>query len=346
MGVPLGDAAVPAPLAGSGVTSSQVLPSAGSVDVVLGLALCSSGVLVLLPMKSAFADQGGAPKDQSGLISTICTLFAQCYFWAVYGHLIGQYDIFHFNGFGAGMCFAYLWLLCRGSRNKHCRQYMMLSVAVVIGLSFCIMGSVMPLANKAEACAYAAMLFSFLQSATPLVKVVIMFRQQTSSDFPFALAVSSCISNILWAEYALLVHDNMYLLSNVLNTMVDALSLFLAAVANLAFGDSRDTVFAFGDPDGQPLMPRTKRQSRMTDPFQSWLAPLGKRADVASGRGHKLAGGYNSFGDDSYRDVEFEVHTTLDRQCFESGLEEDQCRRYPGSIPMQVSGGRVSICVL
>jgi len=255
-------------LSATGVSTASIhmppqQPSSSSADAVLLLALCSSCAQILVPMKSAFFGSSAslpaqaAPKDRQGLVVTSATLFAQCYYWAIYGHLIGQYDIFRFNSLGAVMCLAYLVFLCRGSFHSSSSngRSCVLAVTGIVATSLLLISLPVAAFGKAQLCAYLAMLFSFLQSCTPLVKAVKMLREGSTCGFPYAIAVSSCISNILWADYALLVHDGMYFASNILNMIVASLALALGV--HMSFGEGRGSSSLLScDADAHPLMPR------------------------------------------------------------------------------------------
>lgn len=258
-------------------------PPSTSADAVLLLALCSSCVQILAPMKSALFGASkssfaqAAPKDQSGLVMTSATLFAQCYYWAVYGHLIGQYDIFRFNSLGAVMCLAYLAFLCKGSiHSSNGRSYVGLAVTGILTTSLLVLRLPMALSGKAQVCAYLAMVFSFLQSSTPLIKALEMIREGYSSGFPWTIAVSSCVSNILWADYALLVHDEMYFASNMLNMMVASLALALGVHMSFSEGRGRGSLLSC-DADAHPLMPRMPAAW-----FEAGIHPSGQKLNTWS----------------------------------------------------------------
>eukprot|EP00931_Biecheleriopsis_adriatica_P045657 TRINITY_DN26145_c0_g1_i1.p1 TRINITY_DN26145_c0_g1~~TRINITY_DN26145_c0_g1_i1.p1 ORF type:complete len:316 (-),score=44.45 TRINITY_DN26145_c0_g1_i1:86-1033(-) len=242
---------------------------------MLLLALCSSGVMVLAPLRSAFSQQA-ASMEQPGLLLASLALFAQCYYWAVYGHFIGQLDIFRFNAFGAGMCLAYVLLLCRRPKYKRRRPYVMFAMTSVIVSSMFIVRSAMALASKAQACACLAMIFSFLQSTTPLLKAVEMLRDANETGFPFVIASSSFVSNVLWAGYSALVHDQMYLTSNLLNSVVGGLALTLGTAASFRLEKRGFVMFDASDVGVFPLMSRTSltatsKKSSQSSFLSSWF---------------------------------------------------------------------------
>mmetsp|Transcript_52602 Transcript_52602/g.94688 ORF Transcript_52602/g.94688 Transcript_52602/m.94688 type:complete len:346 (-) Transcript_52602:22-1059(-) len=288
--------AEPTAIASWSATSVQAAPFLPllSADVVLVMAICSNCIMVLAPMRLSLqeAHHELGTKEMLALIIPIITIFAQCYYWACYGFLKGQIDIARFNLFGAGLCLAYLLYICRGSQmRKRAMPCLVLAVAALLGMSACIMGSPMPSPSKAQVCAYIAMVFSFLQSSTPLAQALGMLRSKSASGFSMQVALSSWISNMLWAEYAHLIQDRMYFMSNSLNSVVCGAALLLAAIAKLSFAAAAEV---------KPLMPRSNismPSKGLWNSLLSLLSPGRSKAEISSDMGEGMAfHTYNSYG--------------------------------------------------
>merc|ERR1712232_186898 len=75
--------------------------------------------------------------------------------------------------------------------------------------------------------------------------------------------MGSCVSSLLWAQYAIMVHDRLYFISNAINTCMGFVEL---AVVGWAAHQSKCTKF---DTDHQPLMPRAGKKRDMLS-YSDW----------------------------------------------------------------------------
>jgi len=347
---------------------AEAVPSLFSAHSVMLMAIGANCMMVVAPLRSAMAGQNSlGPKEMSDFLTPVVALFAQCFYWACYGYVMDQYEIFHFNGFGAGLCLTYMLWICSGSSMRRTAQsIVLLALGAVVGLGVCIIGSPMPTQGKAEVCACLAIVFSFVQNATPLVQAFKMLRNRSASGFPFTMAVWSCISSLLWTQYAFLVHDKMYFMSNFLNFVAAAIAILLAGVAKLSFTAS------WGRSDEQPLMPRSKMtadssmlNSSKSSPWIPWTGKEASSENVHEGYGaldeqehclrvdiHSEEQGISSlslvkspFGAIQERYVEY----TDEEPELEPEWDEDACDKYQIEYVPQVEAGKSSLsldCVL
>lgn len=235
----------------------QAASSTALTDIVLALAVGSTIIMVLAPMKSSFQAAHNELKSQeiSGLILPVMALFAQCYYWACYGLIIESADVAHFNGLGACLCMAYVMIICRASRVRaHAKPLLMFTTATLLGLSCCIAGSPITSANKAQLCAVLASMFAFIQSCSPLYQAMEMFQNRSPVGFPFTVAWSTLVSSLLWAQYSVLVNDRFYFISNALNAFASAVSIFAGFAAQICYTRRSGQIGSFDDK--KPLMPR------------------------------------------------------------------------------------------
>jgi len=233
-----------------------------SLDVLLLLAIGANCVLILSPMGSALkaAHAQLNPKEFAGFLAPTYLLFGQSYFWACYGTYAGQVDIAHFNTFGAGMCFLYLAMVTLNThQSRQTQAFIVMAVALTVMFSTSVANSPMRDTERLQAYACAATAFSTLQSLSPMVQAIDVWRRKMpASAFPHAMASASCISSILWAVYAHMVHDTVYMVSNALNSLASVVEVAIVAWVMLRAKDGEEPQFE----EDHPLMPRTKRKAR------------------------------------------------------------------------------------
>lgn len=204
------------------------LPTHSIEDVVLLLAITANCMLILAPLRSSLqaVRRELCAKEIVGHMAPTFLLFGQSYFWACYGLWTGQPDISRFNSFGAGMCALYLSFLCQGARegdhmqDLHIRTGVSAALGATVLASFFIFLTPLPIARQSGLLALAATAFSMLQSAAPMLQAVEVLQSMSPQGFPLAMALSSCVSSILWAQYALMVHDPVYFVPNAINSAV------------------------------------------------------------------------------------------------------------------------------
>eukprot|EP00933_Yihiella_yeosuensis_P040313 TRINITY_DN3458_c0_g1_i2.p1 TRINITY_DN3458_c0_g1~~TRINITY_DN3458_c0_g1_i2.p1 ORF type:complete len:362 (-),score=45.73 TRINITY_DN3458_c0_g1_i2:99-1184(-) len=231
----------------------DAMPTSSFANTVLVLAICSSCVFVLAPLRFSFQTSNTEQSTQAiTRLIPLMAIFSQCYFWTCYGCIVESHDIARFNALGASLCLAYLFVISRGSKLLvAARPYMMSLVGLIVAISLCIIKLPISSLSKAQVYAYSAMVFSFLQVLPLLVQAMEMLRSRTTpSSSSLTVNMSSFVSNLLWAEYSLLVNDHLYFLSNMLNATVGGCALAFGLVAIFLF---RDGNAAF---EGSPLMPR------------------------------------------------------------------------------------------
>lgn len=238
-------------------------------DAVLVLAIGANCVLILAPLRSALraAQNELGVEDMVGLVAPTYMLFAQCFFWGCYGLCTRQPDIANFNAFGAVMSVVYLAFIARGARPQHTTR-MLLALAVSLTLVFALGVALTPIptVDQGQVFAFAAILFSLLQSLAPMYQAIEAVRSMSPAGFPLAVAASSCISSLLWAQYAVMVRDNLYFVSNALNALVGVSQL--AVVGWVTYSSQGDACKL--DLDDQPLMPRSGRK-RGVATYKDWL---------------------------------------------------------------------------
>lgn len=270
----------------------QVFRGISAVDLVLLLAISSNCVLILAPMqpsiRAAHDDLGpkAMGKELASMLLPTFTLFAQCFFWACYGYFIAQSDIARFNAFGAALCLVYLSCLAHRSKPRRQSQpVLVFGVVAVLAFSLMVLSLPTPVMDRAAVFAYAAMFCSLLQSLAPVCQAVEVFLAMKDAALPAVVAFASFVSSALWAQYAMMVHDRLYFLSNALNAMVGAVGLVAIGSAFLSRLSEGSAAGKLLDSDEQPLMPRTARQANKPEACQ--MADGGRDYGIAK---HNLPG--------------------------------------------------------
>jgi len=200
-------------------------------DFVLLLAIAANCALILAPLRSALraARNELNPKEMVGLLTPTFLLFGQSYFWAVYGMRTGQPDIWHFNTFGALMCLVYLGFICKGAKEQeriqvHVGAALAASVISSMLISFLLP---IPVGARVGLLAITATGFSMLQSAAPMLQALEVVQTQSLQNFPLGVAIFSMLSSLMWAQYAWMARDFMYLVPNGINALVGIAELFV-----------------------------------------------------------------------------------------------------------------------
>mmetsp|Transcript_75904 Transcript_75904/g.180401 ORF Transcript_75904/g.180401 Transcript_75904/m.180401 type:complete len:374 (-) Transcript_75904:161-1282(-) len=240
------------------------------VNVVLLLAITANALLILAPYQSAIraANINLAMAELVGLLMPTFALFAQSYLWACYGFTTSQPHIQHFNAWGAGMCLIYLGIIARGSGMLPVlRTLLGLCVSVVVVFSISVGMAPDPVLDRRRVFSYAAMTFSILQSLAPMNQAVEALQMRSAASFPFLLTISSGWTSLLWAQYASMVHDNIYFLANAVGVGLSILELALAGWAMLLSSDE----------DSGASTLSAKRQFQLEMDYQQPLMPMWRK---------------------------------------------------------------------
>mmetsp|Transcript_52717 Transcript_52717/g.123278 ORF Transcript_52717/g.123278 Transcript_52717/m.123278 type:complete len:384 (-) Transcript_52717:73-1224(-) len=227
------------------------------VNIVLLLAITANALLILAPYRSALraANIELTMAELVGLLTPTFALFAQSYLWACYGYVTNQPHIQHFNAWGAGMCLLYLGIIARGSgKLPVLRSLLVLCVSAVIMFSLSVFMAPATVLDRRRVFSYAAITFSILQSLAPMNHAMEAVQQRTADHFPFLLTISSGWTSLLWAQYAAMVHDDIYFLANAVGVALSILELTLAGWVTLLSSETSTPQFN-ADVDQQPLMP-------------------------------------------------------------------------------------------
>lgn len=243
------------------------LPSA--VDAVLLMAITANCVLILSPLRAALraSKKELRLEELMGLLAPTYMLFGQSYFWACYGFTTGESDISHFNSFGAGMCLVYMCFISNGARQRELTQFVVASaVALVFVFSLGVMCTASSLDRK-QVFACTALVFSSLQSLAPMYQAFEMMRKMspTEAGFPLGVTASGFLSSILWAQYAVMVGDRVYFLSNAINSVIGLAQLGIVGWVTFAGHAASNKLFV--DAECRPLMPRAGISG-----YGSWLS--------------------------------------------------------------------------
>lgn len=278
--------------ASSNVTSLHALPedwaSPFMLHCVLALAILANSFLYISPLSSAmraFREQVEMKSLASWLAPTYL-IFAQSYLWACYGYSTGLYDLARFNGFGAIICMSYLGLIAAYARPREVAQpLIVVSIFAMLLFSLGVLATSSSAASRCRTFGYSAAVFNLGMIFAPLPDAIRVVRTGALEEFPILITVASFFSSLLWAQYAVLVHDNLYLIPNFIGANFCAVELVMVYWMVWGGGASRGGAENFLDVENQPLMPRARGKKTSLSSCSNFVSYLtgGSRSQRRAG---------------------------------------------------------------
>lgn len=299
----------------SGPLVEDVVVPTFMLHSVVALAVVANSILYISPLNLVMrvTREQAQLKDLTNWLLPTYFMFAQSYFWACYGYCTGLSDLARFNCGGAVICTAYLIVISKFAQPRKTAQQM-ISASILVVLLFscvvCLFSTSTTMRNRALG--HAAATFNIGMVLAPLVAAIRAVETRLLDKLPLTIMGASFFSSVLWAQYALLVHDQALLIPNLVGAVVGSLELFGFYWLFSAGHGSGLAQSLLLDVENQPLMPRQrgKTASGTCSNFFSYLN-IGQRlgastlADVrlkeqvhANLRDH-FHGPYSSFGEAS-----------------------------------------------
>lgn len=249
--------AVPSALKLDGVTTPE--NSASSLlQLVLLLAILANSFLYVAPLSTAWRTLK-EQVDFEAMVNSLAPayfIFAQSYLWACYGFSTGIAGLAHFNILGALVCIIVLTMISGRLQSRDMIKPV-LSTAIAGMLVFSVVLLVFPPSTRSYLLGFAATFFNLIMIIAPMPDVVEVLRQGDLGDYPLAFTVASFFSSFFWLQYALLVGDCLYLMPNLVGTVVCAAELYAIYWAVWGAGSIRSAQSLL-ESGGQPLMPRVR----------------------------------------------------------------------------------------
>jgi len=198
-----------------------------SLATITALSLVSSAIVIFSPAASVYRCVAGKATEEeiNGLAAPYFFLFAQSYFWALFGLEANNAEIANINIFGTVVCVIYLVVMaaCLGTPEegqKSMSQYqskfgvmaqtgMTVRMLLGYGVLLCAVVSVFELLVeddplRSELLAYTALCFNISIFLYPMRQCADAIRKGTTVGFPVALSVAGFVSCALWAQYSAL----------------------------------------------------------------------------------------------------------------------------------------------
>lgn len=254
------------------VTSAPVVeawPPPFMLNFVLLLAVVAGCFLFVSPMESVLQAQREqlSLKELASWFVPTYFIFAQSFLWACYGFLTGGLAIARFNAFGAFMCLAYFGLISNKAQPKETLQPLIL-LAILCIVVFSV--GVMALARDPSlAFAFSATLFNLGMIIAPIREAVFVVQTGSCGQFPMAITIASLLQSLFWAQYSMLVHDRLYLIPNLIGTVVCGAELFVVYwIVGLPGGvilQGGNSLEGLEESEHQPLMPRSRGKAGMSN---------------------------------------------------------------------------------
>lgn len=210
-------------------------------------------------MTSIFRVCNGEAKSEevAGLAAPYFFLYAQGYFWALYGLVVGNADIAAINILGVFVAGGYLIALASHEGSDEQQQKAsddyenffsrMGTVRNLLGMATlaCAFISAGALAVedqplRSELLAYVALCFNMGMVLAPLAQCADALRKRSMVGFPVALTIANFMSCALWAQYSALTHNMAYLVPNMLGLLCNGIQMGVVAWAYIWHGKSEE----------------------------------------------------------------------------------------------------------
>jgi uncharacterized protein with PQ loop repeat len=230
----------------------ETLAPSVMLHMILVMVLVASLFLYITPFNQVMqvVREQTQVKDLTSWLVPIYLMFVQSYLWACYGYSTGLSHLASFNTLGALVCMAYLGAIARNAQpHKLAQQIIFTSVLVVMLFS----GGVWMFSASPSVLGHVAFASNIAMVLVPLVDATKFMQMRTLDKFPLGMAAASFFSGMLWAQYAMLVHDQLLLAAN--RASAAACGLELLAVYWIFWGSNG---MRGNEADHQPLMPRRK----------------------------------------------------------------------------------------
>jgi len=186
-------------------------------------------------------------------------LFAQNFLWATYGYSTGLSDLARVNTFGALVCMSYFGLIASSAQPRGVAQaVVLLSLMAIVTFSVGVLAMSSSLSARSHAFAYTAMLFNIGMLLAPSPDIVSAVRTGAWQEVPVAMTVASFFSSLLWVLYAVLIHDHLFLVANVVGVVICGAELLVIYWIACCGGASGGAQSLLREVEGQPLMPRAR----------------------------------------------------------------------------------------
>lgn len=218
-----------------------------SLATVTALSFVSSAIVTFAPMTSIFRVLNGEAKSEevAGLAAPYFFLFAQGYFWALYGLVVGNADIAAINILGVLVAGFYLIALSGHEDPDEQLQKVvdddnffreigtvrnllgMATLACAI-ISACAL-TVEDQSLQSELIAYVALCFNMGMVLAPLRQCADAIKKRAMEGFPVALTIANFMSCGLWAQYSALTHNMAYLVPNMLGLLCNGIQMCVVA---------------------------------------------------------------------------------------------------------------------
>lgn len=228
-----------------------------SLATVTALSFVSSAIVTFAPVTSIVRVMGdkASSEEISGLAPPYFFLWAQSYFWALYGMVVGNADIAGINVLGFLVTGFYLTALAShedpdeelqkiGSDEKFfggtsIRHMLGLATLLSALISWCAL-SVEDKSLQSELLAYMALCFNMGMVLAPLRQCADALRKKDMVGFPVALTIANFMSCGLWAQYSALTHNMAYLVPNILGLLCNGIQMCIVAWVHVFFDKSQE----------------------------------------------------------------------------------------------------------
>lgn len=200
-------------------------------------------------------------KDLTAWWAPTYLIFAQSYLWSCYGYCTGLTDLARFNAVGSILCMIYLGTVAKSVQPREIVEPLVL-ISVIVLVVFSL-GVLTISSDCSLSFARAATLFNIGMILAPMRDAAGVIQTGSLDQFPLAITVSSFFSSLLWARYAMLVHDRYYIIPNMFG------AVFCGAELIVIYWTIRCGGCGFErkpcETEHQPLMPRTRGKTKMSD---------------------------------------------------------------------------------
>lgn len=228
-----------------------------SLATVTALSFVSSAIVTFAPMTSIFRVLNGEAKSEevAGLAAPYFFLFAQGYFWALYGLVVGNADIAAINILGIVVAGFYLIALAGHEDPDEPQKtvddenllHRIGTVRNLLGMSTLACGvisacnlSVEDQSLRSELLAYTALCFNMGMVLAPLRQCADALKKKAMEGFPVALTIANFMSCGLWAQYSALTHNMAYLVPNMLGLLCNGIQMCVVAWVYIWHGKSEE----------------------------------------------------------------------------------------------------------
>lgn len=240
-------------------TRTTPTPEDRSLATLTALSFVSSCICTFAPAGSVWrvVVNKATLTEVVGLALPYFCLFAQGYFWALYGVVVKSMEIADVNVLCSVVCLIYLSVLASfvdqegqegcpkdkqfafirdGSTVRTFLGIGCLALAVVSALILSVRNTTL----QSELLAYTALCFNIGIFLAPMRQCVQALRTGSSEGFPLALTVAGFISCGLWGQYSILTHNFAYLIPNALGLLCNSIQIGIVAWVHV-FGRVQDS---------------------------------------------------------------------------------------------------------